>query len=212
MRQDVEFRPGEAVSQQVIARLLGGRVDEILTLEPHLHRIAELETVFPCRARALGSAELLADWCRSGTLPAFLVGPDAESEAWVRKLADVAGLPWIVCEKYRRGDADVVVTVPKQRGRGRAILVDDIASSGMTLAAAATALFEAGVDEVDAAVVHAIFASGAIDCIRSAGIRAIVSTDSIPHASNGIPTARFFAAALARDVWRSRNRGASCSD
>ena len=104
MRQDVAFHPGEAVSQHVIAKLIGEAVDELITLEPHLHRIESLEEVFPCSARALDAAPLLADWCTRDSSDALLVGPDAESEAWVRNLAALGRLPWIVCRKERLGD------------------------------------------------------------------------------------------------------------
>ncbi len=216
MRQDVAFHPGEAVSQHVIAKLIGEAIDELITLEPHLHRIESLEEVFPCSARALDAAPLLADWCSRDSSDALLVGPDAESEAWVRNLAALGRLPWIVCRKERLGDDRVRVTLPEPSrlpSAGRAILVDDIASSGTTLAATADALHAAGIETVDAVVVHAIFASGAMDRIRGAGIRRLVSCDTIPHETNSIETARFFADALRADGDAGRDRkAAACSD
>jgi len=201
MRQDIAFQSGEAVSQRVIARLIGDAVDELVTLEPHLHRIKSLEEVFACRAISLDAASLLSDWTARDSDDVLLVGPDAESEAWVRNLAELGDLPWIVCEKQRLGDDRVRIALPDTPpppAARRAILVDDIASSGTTLAAAASALIAAGIETVDAVVVHAIFAPGAMDLIRDAGIRKIVSCDTIPHETNSIETAHFFA-----DVLRS---------
>jgi ribose-phosphate pyrophosphokinase len=216
MRQDVAFQPGEAVSQHVIARLIGEAVDELVTLEPHLHRIKDLTDVFSCSARALDAAPLLADWCTRDSDDVLLVGPDAESEAWVRNLADLGSLPWIVCQKQRLGDDRVQIALPdspRLSSAQRAILVDDIASSGTTLAAAAAALRAADIETVDAVVVHAIFAPGAMDRIRNAGIRRIVSCDTIPHETNSIETARSFADALRSIADTARNRKASlCSD
>jgi ribose-phosphate pyrophosphokinase len=126
------------------------------------------------------------------------VGPDAESEPWVRALARHAGLPWVVCEKERLSDRRVQIRLPALPAASRAILFDDIASSGITLAACARALRRAGISSVDAAVVHAIFAPGALRRIRTAGIRRIVSCDTISHETNGIATASLFAEALAR--------------
>jgi ribose-phosphate pyrophosphokinase len=40
MRQDRAFARGEAVSQRVLGRLLGGAFDRVVCVEPHLHRIA----------------------------------------------------------------------------------------------------------------------------------------------------------------------------
>ena len=216
MRQDVAFHPGEAVSQHVIAKLIGEAVDELVTLEPHLHRIGSLEEVFPCSARALDAAPLLADWCTHDSDEALLVGPDAESEAWVRNLANLGSLPWIVCRKQRLGDDRVRVTLPDRSrlpSAGRAILVDDIASSGTTLAAAAAALRAVGIETVDAVVVHAIFAPGAMDRIRGAGIRRVASCDTIPHETNSIATASRFADSLRTDGDAGHDRkAAACSD
>ena len=39
MRQDMAFHPGEAVSQQVIGRLLAATFDGVATVDPHLHRV-----------------------------------------------------------------------------------------------------------------------------------------------------------------------------
>jgi ribose-phosphate pyrophosphokinase len=78
----------------------------------------------------------------------------------------------------------------------RAVIVDDIASSGATMAATARALRAAGIRNIDAVVVHAIFAPGARTAIRRAGVRRIVSCDTIPDATNSIRCAPLIAAAL----------------
>jgi len=215
MRQDVAFRPGEPVSQHVVGRLLGEAVDELITLEPHLHRIDHLEAVFPCRALALEAAPLLASWCARDADAPLLVGPDVESEPWVRDLASRAKLRWIACRKQRLGDDRVRIALPDRFEPGevsRAILVDDIASSGTTLAAAAEALRAAGIASVDAVVVHAIFAPGAMDRIRAAQIRRIVSCDTIPHETNAIATAHYFAQALRAGDGAFDRKAAACSD
>jgi ribose-phosphate pyrophosphokinase len=85
-----------------------------------------------------------------------------------------------------------------ERGIARAVVVDDIASSGATLASAARALRRAGIPTVDALVVHALFAPGALERIRRAGVRRIVSTDSIPHATNALSLAPLLARTLSR--------------
>jgi ribose-phosphate pyrophosphokinase len=196
MRQDVVFLEGQALSQHVLAKLLSGAVDALLTLEPHLHRIRSLDEIFGCRARSLPASPLLAEWCSRGRGRAVVIGPDAESEPWVRGVAKRAELPWAVCTKERLGDSRVRITLPELPSARRAILVDDIASSGVTLAAAARALLRSGLHRVDAAVVHAIFAPGAMRRIRAAGVERLVSCDTIPHETNGISTAECFAEAL----------------
>ena len=40
MRQDIAFHPGEAVSQKIVGKFLAGLFDAVITVDPHLHRIA----------------------------------------------------------------------------------------------------------------------------------------------------------------------------
>lgn len=206
MRQDRSFEAGESVSQRVIAELLGGRVDRLVTLEPHLHRIHDLAEVFACPSIAVPAAPLLADWCRRGGARTLIVGPDEESAPWTRAIADRAGLPFVVGRKRRAGDRRVRVSLPELPAVDRAVLIDDIASTGETLAAAARELARAGIRRIDAAVVHAIFAKGAASTLRRAGVLRIVSCDTVVHPSNGIATAKALAAAIRAPASRGRLR------
>ncbi|MCB2044251.1 MAG: ribose-phosphate pyrophosphokinase-like domain-containing protein, partial [Rhodoferax sp.] len=45
MRQDIAFSPGEAVSQRIVGPFLASLVDAVITVDPHLHRVATLEEV-----------------------------------------------------------------------------------------------------------------------------------------------------------------------
>ena len=198
LRQDAVFQPGEPISQRVLGACLGSAFDRVLTVEPHLHRISRLAEAFPCDARSISAAPLLARWCRSQRRRALVVGPDAESRPWVRAVAESAGLPWLVCRKERLSDRRVRVHAPPLPPERRAILVDDVASSGVTLAAAARALRRGGIERVEALVVHAIFAPGALRRIRAARIERVLSCDSVPHETNRIAMAPLIAAALTR--------------
>jgi ribose-phosphate pyrophosphokinase len=197
MRQDRAFRPGEAVSQRVLGGLLGAHFDRVTCLEAHLHRVRSLAEVVPCRAESVPAAAALAPWL-AGAGPLLLVGPDEESEPLVQGLAERVGLDWCVATKHRRGDEEVAVSLGSRRSAGaHALLVDDIVSSGATLAAAARALYAAGAVRVDAVVVHALFAPGALERVRAAGVAELSSTDTVPHATNRIAAAPCLAAALA---------------
>lgn len=196
MRQDRVFEPGEGVSQHVLADVIGRAFDRVVTVEPHLHRIRDLGEVFDCATVAIAAAPLLAGWCRKRGRGTLVVGPDEESEPWTRAVAAAAGLPWVVGRKVRRGDRSVRVSLPPLPEARRAVLIDDIASTGVTLAAAARALRAAGIRQVEAAVVHAIFAKGAATTLRRAGIVRVVSCDTVVHATNAISTASSLAQAI----------------
>jgi ribose-phosphate pyrophosphokinase len=200
MRQDRVFQAGEPISQRVVGELLARAFDRVVTVEAHLHRVASLAEVVPGRGESLPAAPALADWLREHCPGALLVGPDEESAPWLERLTARGGGDTRVGKKHRRGDADVVVEFPPlPRGSRHAVLVDDIASTGATLVAAARALHEAGVALVDALVVHALFAEGAYDALQQAGLARIVSTDTIPHPTNRIGVAPLLAQALAEE-------------
>jgi ribose-phosphate pyrophosphokinase len=127
----------------------------------------------------------------------MLVGPDAESAQWVHVAATYNGLPWTVCRKTRHGDTEVEVDPPADEVGGReVVLVDDVASSGQTLAAAARVLIAAGAARVDAVVTHAVLAPEAGATLRAAGISEFWSTDTVPHPSNALSIVPLIADAL----------------
>lgn len=198
MRQDIAFHEGEVVSQKVIGRFLAQVFDGLVTIDPHLHRVATLEEASPVkRAITLSGAPLLGDYIAQKIPDAFLLGPDSESAQWIASAAKKHGFDHAACEKIRRGDKDVQVQLPpvdlKDR---RVVILDDVASSGRTLAKATRAAIEAGASSVDVAVTHALFADDALQVIREAGVRHVWSTDCIAHESNVVSIAAMLAKAL----------------
>jgi ribose-phosphate pyrophosphokinase len=198
MRQDIAFRPGEAVSQRIVGGFLARLFDAVLTVDPHLHRIARLDEAIPvAQAIVLSAAPLLAELAVARRGRPLLVGPDAESAQWVESAAAALGLDHTVCTKVRHGDRDVDIRLPAVDFAGRpVVLIDDIASTGRTVARAARQLLRAGAVSVDLAVTHALFAADALDVVREAGIDGVWSTDCVPHVSNVVSVAPMLAQAL----------------
>jgi ribose-phosphate pyrophosphokinase len=202
MRQDQVFRSGEPLSRDVVCGLLGSRFDRVLTVDAHLHRTRDLSAAFGgARAEDLSAAGPLA-LALAGPDRPLVVGPDVESEPWVRRVAEHVGGEALVFRKTRRGDARVRLQAPDLApARGRAVmLVDDICSSGATLTVAAGLLREAGAASIDVGVVHALFSAETEARLRAAGVRRIVSTNSVRHPTNSAHLAEVLAAALRDEV------------
>jgi ribose-phosphate pyrophosphokinase len=198
MRQDMAFRPGEAVSQRHIGQALASWFDNVITVDPHLHRVATMDEVLPGRRGvALSAAALLGAWASRHASRPILLGPDEEAAPWVRSAAQAQGLEHGTCIKQRSGDREVRVALPGLDFRGReVVLIDDVASTGRTLAVTAGALLQRGAAAVDVAVTHALFVDDAIAQLAAAGVRHVWSSDSVPHASNVVSLVPLLAAAL----------------
>lgn len=198
MRQDIAFQPGEVVSQRVVGRFLSELFDAVITVDPHLHRITTLNEAIPvAQASVLSGAPLLADLIARHYPQPLLIGPDEESAQWVAQAAARHGFEHAVCHKIRRGDRDVQVALPDTPVIARnVVLLDDVASSGHTLAEAARLLIAAGAASVDVAVTHALFAGDAVKLIKQAGVGHIWSTDCISHPSNAVSMAGLIANTL----------------
>ncbi len=198
MRQDMAFNPGEVVSQRQLGRLLAASFDAVVTVDPHLHRVTTMDEVVPGRhSLALTAATLLGGHAARQVPRALLLAPDEEAGQWVRLAAQAHGLDHAVCRKLRHGDRDVEVALPDVDVRGRAVvLLDDVASTGRTLAAAARGALAHGAASVDVAVTHALFIGDALAQVHAAGVRHVWSSDCVPHASNAVSVVPLLAQAL----------------
>jgi ribose-phosphate pyrophosphokinase len=198
MRQDIAFHPGEAVSQRVVGGFLADLFDAVITVDPHLHRVATLQEAVPVpQAVVVSGAAVLADWVAQRRPGALLLGPDEEAAQWVAQAAARHGNPSAVCRKVRHGDKSVDIALPHADWTGqRVVILDDVASTGHTVAQATRLLRAAGALSVDVAVTHALFAGDAIDVMRQAGVGEVWSTDCIAHPSNVASMAPVLARAL----------------
>jgi len=188
MRQDIAFQPGEAVSQGIVGQFLAELFDNVITVDPHLHRIQYLQEAVPAkRAVSLSATSLMAEYLSGQLADPVLLGPDSEAIQWVAAVAKPNRWEYGVCHKLRAGDRQVEITLPEINLENRSIvLVDDVASSGQTLAVAIRKCRSIGAAHVDVLVTHALFASDAKQRMLEAGVRNIWSTDSISHESNVI--------------------------
>jgi len=175
-RQDVRKQAGEPRSAQLVARLLAtAGIDRVVALE--LHSPA-LESAFPMPlTHLIADAVLLL---AAGERPYAIVSPDAGGLKRAQRYAAALGAPLAVVAKSRTGpDAAVPLQVLGSVRGADCLIVDDMASTGRTIAGATQALLAAGAREVHAMFVHAVMAPGALERMRAAGVRRFVTTDSV---------------------------------
>lgn len=191
MRQDHAFRSGEAISARSFAAILSRHFDWLVTIEPHLHRIANLGEIFSIPARAAQATDPIGDWISEYAERPFLIGPDSESAPWIERIAGQAGAPFAVLEKSRLGDREVRIQGAfdgLQQGM-TPVVVDDIVSSGGTMAE----IIERTADHANRPAiyiaVHALAERLPEKVVSSPAFARLVSCNSVPHASNAIDIA-----------------------
>jgi len=208
MRQDTRFHAGEAITSRSFAKLASNAFTWLVTMDPHLHRVASLDAIYDLRAVVVQSAASIAAWVRSEVMHPHIVGPDEESEQWVSDVAARAGCPYSVLRKHRSGDRSVELTLPNLDAlRGRTpVLVDDIISSGQTMATTVRELVAMGFSAPICVGVHPVFAGTALAVLQAAGAARVVSCNTLPHPTNAIDVTIPLAEAvrtLATDLGRS---------
>jgi ribose-phosphate pyrophosphokinase len=185
---------------RVAARLLAAvGVDHLVTLDLHA---PALESAFPMPATLLQADELFLPHVKSWAISDLVVvTPDAGGLKRAQRYALALSAPLAVIAKQRpSADAAVMVEVLGDvRGR-TCLIVDDMASTGRTLAAAAEALKQRGAREVHAIFTHAVMAPGAMETLSAAPLGRLLTSDSVPLAANArldiVRTAPLFASGL----------------
>ena len=188
MRQDKRFNSGEAITSTYFASLLSSFVDELITIDPHLHRRNSLSEIYSIPSKVLHAANHISDWIKNNIAKPVIIGPDSESEQWVSDVAKKANAPYIVLEKIRNGDRDVEVSVPHVETYKdyTPVLVDDIISTARTMIETVNHLKSAGMKPAICIGVHAVFANNAYQELIKAGASSVITCNTIPHESNRI--------------------------
>ena len=207
MRQDRRFVDGEAVTSRIFAAEVSAHFDWLVTVDPHLHRYHSLDEIYTIPNYVVQGAPVLADWL-ADEKNLILVGPDAESEQWVSEIASYSGHPYIVGAKQRRGDRDVVITLPELSSfRGReAVIIDDVISSGHTVLECLRVLNNNGFHEVSCVCVHGIFADNVDERLLESGMSRLVSCNTVVHSSNALDVSKLLVTPVNELIGELNNR------
>ncbi|MFZ5790103.1 MAG: ribose-phosphate pyrophosphokinase [Pseudomonadota bacterium] len=188
MRQDKRFRKGEAVTSAYFGDAMSRCFDWVVTVDPHLHRRHGFSEIYRIPVVVAHAAPLISAWIRRHVSSPVVVGPDHESAQWVSAVAKDAGATHLVLEKRRSGDHEVEISRLRRadRKRGTPVVVDDIISTGRTMAETVRRLREAGYPRPYCVGIHGIFADDAYRELKEAGVRKVVTCNAVPHPSNAI--------------------------
>ncbi|MDD1662383.1 MAG: ribose-phosphate diphosphokinase [Methanomicrobiales archaeon] len=177
-RQDREFKPGEPVSARAMAQALSHGVSRVVTVNVHKESVLSHFTV---PASQVSLAREVGDFIAGLDLEnPLILAPDMGAVPFATVVASRGGWELDHLEKTRISGEEVRVE-PRKGGpwTDEVVLVDDIISTGGTLATAARMLLTQGAKGVHAVCVHGLFAGTALTLLRSAGIGQIAASDTI---------------------------------
>ncbi len=184
-RQDAIFRTGEPLSPSYLAEMLEeAGANSIVSVTVHLHRLGSFSEIFKkIKATNLSGFKALSESVKRLPLKdPFIIGPDTESIHWARELAQFCGIEEYDAFRKERdletGDIRTYIKEIDLKDRD-VIVVDDMVSTGGTMANAVAAAREMGARLVVSAFVHPILVPGSIDKILGAGADIIIATDTI---------------------------------
>ncbi len=181
-RQDHVFREGEARSLEVVIRFMeqaGGT--RFIGLDFHSVKIPEvfLKPVIPLSALSLFAEKIKQEQLLDNDT--VLVSPDMGGIRRLDILSDLlGGVPTVSVEKNRdliTGDinAGAIHGMIKKK----AIILDDMISSGKTIVQAAKVLQHQGVVEMFVFATHAIFSEDASTILQGSPVQKVYVTDTI---------------------------------
>jgi len=186
-RQDRRTRPGEALGGRLVADLLArGRFERVVAVDLHT---AALEGCFVMPLEHLSAMTMMADALRPyAGEGAVVVSPDLGAVKLAERYARALKLPLAIVHKSRLSADEVSVRGLVGEVRGlRPIIVDDLISTGGTIAATAECVLEAGcAPEVTVVATHALLVGPAVERLAQVPIRRLLSTDSVAP-RHGLP-------------------------
>lgn len=213
-RQDRRATGREAVGARVVADMLeGAGIDRVVAV--HLHTTA-LEGVFSVPLEHLTAMPVLAAALGEARLPVeVVVSPDAGAVKLAERWGRALDLPVAVAHKTRVG-GEVVRThgvIGEVRSR-RPLIVDDMISTGGTLAGAITAVLDAGaVPDVVIVATHGLFVGPAVDRLAALPVSRLLVTDTVAGVNTGgLPVQRVSVAPLLADAILRLHDGRSLGD
>ncbi|MFH1358521.1 MAG: ribose-phosphate diphosphokinase [archaeon] len=172
LREDIRFRKGEAVSAKVIADLLKN-LKKVYVVEPHLHRFKSFKQFFP-NAQKVSIAKEIAKYIKKNIKNPSLVGPDIESEQWVKAVAKELGIKYTILLKQRFNSRKVKVHGEKTKAQN-VVIIDDIISTGHTLIEASKLV---NAKKIYFIGVHPVFSENAVKKLNKFG--KVVVSNTIP--------------------------------
>lgn len=180
-RQDRKARSREPITAKLIASLLEmNGVDRLITIDLHADQV---QGFFNIPIDHLLGAPLLANYFFKENLvddDLVVVSPSHSGVSRARKFAELLKAPIAIIDNRDNANEDAGPSsiIGEVAGK-RAIIVDDIIDTGLSMSASSQALAFAGAKEVYGVATHAVLSADSVEILRNAPIKQLITTDTI---------------------------------
>jgi ribose-phosphate pyrophosphokinase len=181
-RQGKVFLPGEIATLGIIAHLLRSvGVTRVTTVDMHS---AEGLGLFSMPTYSVSAIPALARYVKANVKlkDPVMAAPDAGSLLRTEAFAALYGAKFVQFSKHRdKVTGRIRVEADKLQVKGRdVVIVDDVITTGGTVAAATELLRKADAGRIVAATVHAVLIGDTYDNLMKAGVDEIIGTNTVP--------------------------------
>lgn len=192
-RQDKKFKKGEPISARAIAGAI--KADNVFTVNIHAESILDY---FDAKAINLDATPMIGKYIKNMEFKnPLIVAPDDGAIALARNAARDLGIDYDYLEKTRLSGDSVTIQPKNMDVNGRdVIIIDDIISTGGTMAETISLLRKQGAHEVFAACIHPVFSNNAILKLFKAGVKGIIATDTIDKGVGVVSASPVIASAI----------------
>lgn len=190
-RQDKIFKPGEAISARVMAKHIGMNSDYFIGIDLHSENVLQW---FDIPTMHLHATKPIAQWLKSKGVD-MVISPDKGGYKRARYVANEMGVEFDYLEKTRLSGTEVIIKPKNLDADGKTVgIVDDIISTGGTIARAAEQLREQGAKRIYAVCTHGLFIGRAMENMKK--VNDFAATDTIEGANSKITVAGVIADAI----------------
>ncbi|MGC9106656.1 MAG: ribose-phosphate diphosphokinase [Infirmifilum sp.] len=180
-RQDKRFLEGEPISIRVILKSLETLgLDGLVVVDIHKPSVLSEYTSIPSRNVFID--RLIAEYFHPKMRNSVVLAPDVGAIERAKRVAAHLDAEYDYLVKERDRVTGEVKAMPKNLTveERTVLIVDDIISTGGTMALAARTVLSQGAEKVYAACTHAVMVRGALDLLISSGISEVAATDTVP--------------------------------
>ncbi|MEL9998612.1 MAG: ribose-phosphate diphosphokinase [Thermoplasmata archaeon] len=191
-RQDKRFNEGEPISAKIMAEHLSENVDKILTVNLHNSEIIKW---FKADSMEIKAEVEIAKYFEKFN-PDIIISPDKGSLERAKFISNMLGKPYHAFQKKRIDSERVQIDTGEIDVKNKVVaMVDDVISTGGTIATAASILKNMGASKVIVGCVHGLFVGNALQKMQMY-VDILFSTDTVENEKSVVTVAHLIKNAI----------------